>query len=837
MISMRIRIRIIILLLIGLSFSCQKSYNKNQELSLKWGNVVNIPEKETFTSAFILKNPYQLVNKDWAIYFNFIRPIIHNSSTVHIEHVNGDLYKMTPTDQFEEKMYSSDSVVVSFESKNWATSVSDAPAGPFVVIQNENGIEKKNIPYTLLPFDHSKLKRKVEDNEPIADANWHYEQNKKLKEIDSKELFPIIPTPVSYEVYENTFELSRETSVYYQNELKREAENTVRFLQEDFNFTSSIKEFEKVNEEGIYLVKDDTNSSEEGYQLEIKEGKILIKAKTSAGIFYGIQSLTALFPLESNQAILLRELKIEDYPRFAYRGMHLDVARNFQPKEMVKRLIKQMAFYKLNALHFHLTDDEGWRLEIPALPELTTVGSIRSFNAEKGIVPSFGSGANADTSGSGYYSKADFIEILQYAQKHHVEVIPEIDMPGHIRAGIKAMQYRYDRLMVEENKAEAERFLLHDLNDASTYQSVQGWKDNVLNPCMESTYRFIDTVVDELIKMYQEAGVPLQAIHTGGDEVPDGVWEKSLLCQEIEGDKKNRLSEVFITRFNTILKSKGLKTAGWEEIALKKVNGKYEVNHNLDKENIRPYIWNSIWNTDMQDVSYRLANAGYDVVLSNVTNLYFDLAYEKHPEEIGYYWGGYVNTRKVFEFTPENIPHCAYKDQYGNEITPESLEKFTALTEQGKKHVLGIQGQLWGENAKTPEIAEYLIYPKMIALGERAWSKQPHWATVFNRKERLALLENDWNVFVNQIAKNELPRLDHQGINYRVPPVGLKVIEGKIHANTAFPGLTIYYTTDGSEPDDKAQHYTEPILLDQDQLYRFRVKGGKNKWSRSSILN
>ncbi|APD06202.1 beta-N-acetylhexosaminidase [Flavobacteriaceae bacterium UJ101] len=837
---MKISIKIIGIFFVGWLLSCQKQPINNQKLSLEWGNVVNVPEKEIFTSDFILKNTTnELVDNDqWAIYFNFVREIIKSSPEVLIEHINGDLYKMTPTKMFKEQR-DRDSIVISFEAKYWATSVSDAPQGPFIVFKNhENKILfKENIAYTILPFDHSKLKRKQEDNMPVADANWHYNQNNKLINLAKKDLPKIIPSPVYFKTFDTEIKLARNTTIYYQEEFKNEAQNTIEFLENNFAFKSVSKEFSNQKEKGIYLLKDITIDSKEGYQLNIDKEKIIIKAKGSAGIFYGIQSLTALFPLDNGKEIVLQKTIIEDYPRFVYRGMHLDVARHFQPKEMVKRLIKQMAFYKLNTLHFHLTDDEGWRLEIPALPELTKIGGVRSFESEKGIAPSFGSGVDRNSNGSGYYSKEDFIEILKYAQKHHVEVIPEIDMPGHIRAGIKAMKYRYDRLMVEENKAEAERFLLQDLDDQSEYSSVQRWNDNVLNPCLESTYTFIDTVVDELIKMYQEANVTLTTIHTGGDEVPDGVWEKSSICENIKGDKKNALSEIFITRFNEILKSKGLRTAGWEEIALKKVKGKFEVNHDLDKENLQPYIWNSIWGSDMQDVSYRLANAGYDVVLSNVTNLYFDLAYEKHPEEVGYYWGGYVNTKKAYEFTPENIPNCAYEDQYGNEITKESMKNFVSLTEEGKKHVLGIQGQLWSENAFTPEITEYLIYPKLIGLAERAWAKQPNWARISDKKERLKWMNIDWNVFVNQLAKNELPRLERNHINYRVPPVGLQLIGNELYANTAFPGLEIYYTTDGSEPDEKDILYTKPFPFDKTKKYGFRVKGGKEKWSRSSYFN
>jgi hexosaminidase len=300
--------------------------------------------------------------------------------------------------------------------------------------------------------------------------------------------------------------------------------------------------------------------------------------------------LRALAPVEAYQSaqpeIAIGAATVEDAPRFPYRGMHLDVARNFQGKDAVMKLLDVMAFYKLNKFHFHLTDDEGFRIEIDGLPELTEVGARRGHvgddSDDKGnIVPSFGSGPDPDDAashGNGHYTRAEFIEMLRYAAERHIEVIPAIDMPGHARAAVEAMEARYAKFAAEGDMEKAEEFLLSDLEDTSHYMSVQMWHDNVVNPCRESTYKFLQTVVDDVVSMYAEAGATLTTIHTGGDEVPEGVWEESPSCQALidqapgDGvDSVEDLASHFLREFNAIVSTHSLITGGWEEIALMKV--------------------------------------------------------------------------------------------------------------------------------------------------------------------------------------------------------------------------------------------------------------------------
>ena len=220
-------------------------------------------------------------------------------------------------------------------------------------------------------------------------------------------------------------------------------------------------------------------------------------------------------------------------PRFAYRGLYLDVARNFQQPETIKQAIDMMAHYKLNRLTFGVSNDEGWRLEIKGIPELTEIGSRRGHteNELDHLYPAYGSGPYPDAKenhGSGFYSREQFIDLLQYAQKRHVEIIPEINFPGHARAAVKSMEARTKR--IKDSGSSEPAYTLHDPNDQSEYSSVQAYNDNVICPCQESVYQFLEAVVSDLVTIYQEADVKFNTVHTGGDEVPAGIWQKSPLC-------------------------------------------------------------------------------------------------------------------------------------------------------------------------------------------------------------------------------------------------------------------------------------------------------------------
>jgi hexosaminidase len=526
----------------------------------------------------------------------------------------------------------------------------------------------------------------------------------------------------------------------------------------------------------------------------------------------------------------------------------MDVARNFQAKEQVLKILDLMALYKLNVLHFHLNDDEGWRLEIPALPELTEVGGRRghTLDGKAHLPPSYGSGPEPGLlPGSGFYSKADFVEILKYARDRHIRVIPEVESPGHARAAIKAMDARYARLQQAGRPDEAQRYLLRDLQDQSVYRSVQDWNDNVMNVALPSTYTFIETVVDEILAMYREAGAPISTIHVGGDEVPAGVWEKSpavqaLLQNNPEVKTADDLWYYYFGKVNDILKARNLYLSGWEEVAMRKTKQKgrlrYIPNPDFVRENFHAYVWNNVWGAGQEDLAYRLANAGYKVILAPVTNMYLDMAYYQDFAEAGYYWGSFIDVDKPFYFVPLDYYKSAREDLQGKPLNKAILAGKERLTETGKANIVGLQCLLWSETVKSPERQEYMLLPKLLGFAERAWAPDPYWAREKDPAKSNAAYNQAWKQFVASLGKRELPRLDYYkgGFHYRIPTAGVVLEKGQVKANVQFPGMHIRYTTDGSEPAAGSKAYTGPITAKG--TIRFKVFNASGRAGRTTEI-
>ena len=534
-------------------------------------------------------------------------------------------------------------------------------------------------------------------------------------------------------------------------------------------------------------------------------------------------------------------VEVKDEPRFAYRAFMLDVARNFQPKSEIFRVLDVMALYKLNVFHMHLTDDEGWRIQIPALPELTEVGAVRghTLDSKYHLPPSHGSGGETiNKTGTGYYTRADFIEILKYASKLHIMVEPEIEAPGHARAAVKAMNARYNRLMAEGKKDEAEHYLLYDPNDKSTYSTAQYWTDNVIDVALPSTYKFVSTVLNELVSMYKDAGVPFTTVNFGGDEVPAHVWEQSpaylaLKATHPEIKSTADLWYYFYGRVNQLVKAQGLSLAGWEEMALRKTqidgNTFYVPNPDFMPEHLQAEVWNNTLGGGNEDLAYKLANGGYKTVLTCVTNLYFDMAHYKSFDEPGYYWGAFADIDKPFSFIPYDYFKNSKVDRNGLPLNPAIFIGKQRLTDYGKTNIIGLQSAVWGENIESTQRLEYMMLPRLLGFAERAWSQDPAWATEKNPAKSDSLYNIAWSNFLNVLGKRELPRLSYLngGYNYRVPKPGVVSLNGQYAANIQFPGLTIRYTSDGTEPDAKSKLYTDPVSADGKtvKFRAFDVKG------------
>lgn len=846
-----------------------------ENIAIDWNLVRNRSDEDStgkrldhYKAIFTFTNNSgeELTNKGWTLYMNRLpRKLLEVSDKINFEKISGDYYKITPTDKFPT-VKKGESVELEYTANLWAFKESDAPCGLYFVFEDKEGKELAPTAvtnFTIQPIvSTEQMTISGADHIPVPTTESIYNENEKnhvhLLDIVS----PIIPTPATYKKGEGSIELSSSLSIVASADLASEA----KYLQEALKSTF-IGEFaivEKVEGLAIVLTKGELSSSKntEAYHLDVtKEKGITIVGNANAGVFYGIQSLLKLVPATAYhnkiEKAAIDIVTVQDAPRFPYRGMHLDLGRNFHTKEAVLKLLDIMAAYKLNKFHYHFCDDEGWRLEIPSLPELTEIGSKRGHTKDEKdmLYPAYGSGPFADASksyGTGYHSRADFIEILKYATARHIEVVPEFDVPGHARAAIKAMDVRYDRFLAKGDTVKAEEFLLRDRQDTSNYLSVQHYTDNVICICKPSATNFLKTVVADIVAMYKEVDAPLTTMHTGGDEVPNGVWVGSPECQKYFADHSELNNDVkalhtdFLRRMYEILQPYNLTLAGWEEIALhithKTVDGKEkevkEINPTFAGK-FQPYVWNSVFGWGNEDLGYKLANAGYPIVLSNVTNLYFDLAYSKDSKENGYYWGGLVDTKKTYEFAPFDLYKVARFDRWGNPIDPKTgFEGKQRLTAEGKKNVLGIQGQLWSETVKGQEMMESYIMPRLLGLAERAWAPQPEWVSIEDVQIREEALFSEWDQFVNVLGQQELPRLDYEfgGVGYHIPLVGAKVIEGKLHANVVFAGLTIRYTTDGTEPTKDSPEYKEAFDVTVGSTVKLKSFTTNARSSRTSVL-
>jgi hexosaminidase len=842
------------------------------QLKVRWELIENNYRKQPqFLSALTISNTGQsaLPEKGWALYFNYISEIRPQSVTgnVIIEHVNGDIFRLRPAPGFKG-IAGRDSLRVEFVTGDEALNVSDAPSGLYLVWDEVPGTGIPITGYSITPISDSTM--------GLLTPAKLYNQNWYTRDIPAEELPKIFPTPAQYRETGGELLLTPATPIILADiSFQREAGYLSDKLAELWGRKppagsgSSSHQSESAasgpsssrsgasamppptlrisGKPAITLQKDTLPA--EAYRLDIDKNGITIAAGDPSGIFYGIQSLLSLLPPsawgarqmsgkvatsgtvpasgKAPMSLKVPMVSVKDAPRFGFRGFSLDVARNFQTKKEVEKMLDLMALYKLNVLHFHFSDDEGWRIEIPTLPELTEIGSRRghTLDSRQFLPASFGDGPDPDHSfGTGFYTKADFIEILTYAKERHIEVIPEIESPGHARAAIKAMDVRYERLMGQGRKEEAERYLLRDINDRSKYSSNQLWNDNVMCVGLPSTYRFLEAVVDDLAAMYKEAGAPLTTIHVGGDEVPAGVWEQSPVCKDlIQKDPSLHSTDdlwyYYFANFNALLDKRGLYLSGWEEISMRKTvldkDKKMIPNPGFVDKRFRVHVWNNMIGSGTDDLPYRLANAGYKVVLTCVNNMYFDLAYNKSPSEAGYYWGGYTDLDKPFYFIPYDYYKNAKEDQRGVPIDPSTF--FIGkdrLTEYGKSNIAGIEGAIWSENIHGPERLEYMLLPKLLGMAERAWAKDPEWATEKDGQRSRQLYDQAWSRFLNIVGKRELPRLDYYagGFAYRIPQPGVITEDGSVKANIQIPGLTLRYTVNGGEPTAQSDIYTRPVM-------------------------
>ena len=482
----------------------------------------------------------------------------------------------------------------------------------------------------------------------------------------------IIPKPQKRIKGHGTFHLNRETLYLSDSSLAR---NAIHYLQEHLKRNAGyvLQQGRSPAPNSIRFRYDPKKiRRSEAYILNIGKERITIEARDKAGFFYAVISLMQLIDPaiwserthKKQQNWAIPSCIIEDYPRYRWRGMMLDVSRNFFSKAYVKKFIDRMAQQKLNRFHWHLTDDEGWRIEIKRYPLLTKIGSKRGPGTKLpfSVYPAMRGPKNRVQ--TGYYTQNDIREIVAYAKARSIEILPEIDMPGHAKAAVTAYPE-----------------LLQDSKDKSRYRSVQKVSNNTINPGMESSYTFLNNVLSEVAGLF-----PFGYIHLGGDEVPKGAWSRSPAVKELMQKKglKNRreVQNYFFTRMDRILARHHRKMIAWQEVL-------------LGKPKLRQSDIFMAWKSPK--AGFKAIKKHRNVIMAPVQYLYFDQQYVRSQKEPGHAWSAPVSTYKTYSFNPGHSPYLK-----------------------------GVHACLWSETMLNEKIADYLAWPRTFALAEVAWTGQKH---------------------------------------------------------------------------------------------------------------
>ena len=811
-----------------------------------------------------------ITDKDWAIYFHNIRMILAvNNDQFKITHVTGDLHKLEPTEKFKN-IPANAVVTIPIIGEYWQISESDvmprwyvtsSKAEPKVIANTDT--DSDNLSAFVKPLGEQ-WKISPNDHNVLMTPENRYQRNKDIQEINEELLKgQILPTPSKLTVGKETITLNENGVNLVLNHLSKESKSVLEEHFRKLEIAVSSKGFNINASIDKSAFKKGVKGS---YKLEITPQGATILAFDESGIFYGVESILSVIHAKNPQVI--PTLSAEDAPRFEYRGMMLDTGRNFKSKEAVLQLLDTMSKYKMNKFHFHLSDDEGWRIEIPGLPELTEFGSKRchDLSETKCLLPQLGSGPNSNNSGSGYFTRNDYIEIVKYANARFIEVIPEIDMPAHARAAIMSMEVRYQRLMNKGKEQQANEYRLVDPTDTSNTTTVQFYnRQSYLNPCLDSSKKFVNKVISEIAKMHAEAKQPISTWHFGGDEaknihfgngyqdinaaqkeagkglidqsIEDHPWAKSQACQTFvnKGVVKNieHLPSHFAVEVSKIIKNNGInRMQVWQDGVKFATDAK-----SFATDEVIVNFWDSLYWGGYDSVN-EFANKGYKVIVSNPDYVYLDMPYEVNPKESGYYWASRFNDeRKIFSFAPDNLPQNAETsfDRNG--------DAFAAKGTMNWPGAYGLSAQIWTENIRTDDKMAYMAYPRLLSVAERAWHKAD-WETNYQKDRQFQQGEthyvdqqklfNDWNQFANLIGQRELAKLDAASIKYRLPVPGAKIENGKLIANIVFPGLSIEYSIDKG---NQWQRYQGPTAIKKGESVIIRsVSPNKQRTSRIEIV-
>ena len=476
------------------------------------------------------------------------------------------------------------------------------------------------------------------------------------------EPLPIIPAPVSVTMHSGQFYLTPATSLIASGEDARHVADMLNaFLQENYGFTLLVEDDANGSTGNITLTVDKSVAPKEGYLLDITKNDIFLKGADGPGLFHGLQSIIQLLPVNKQEDYTIACATIKDYPRFAYRGMHLDCGRHFFPVSFIKEYLDLMARYKYNSFHWHLTEDQGWRLEIKKYPRLTTIGSKRAET----LVGHYGKGNNTYDGKpyEGYYTQEEAREIVAYAKARYITVIPEIEMPGHSQAALTA----YPMLGCT----------------TGPYQVATTWgvfKD-IYCAGKEGTFQFLENVLTEVMDIF-----PSHYIHIGGDEAPKAHWDSCPYCQkrmkELGLKDAEELQSYFISRMEKFLNDHGRDIIGWDEIL---------------QGGLAPNATVMSWRGEKGGIA--AAQQHHDVIMTPGAWCYFDKA-QSHSKEEPLNIGGYLPMEKVYGYDP--VPKVLSADQ--------------------QKYVIGVQANLWSEYIPSVQQMEYMVMPRMLAMSEVAWT-------------------------------------------------------------------------------------------------------------------
>ena len=585
----------------------------------------------------------------------------------------------------------------------------------------------------------------------------------------------LIPQPVEIQQSGGSYQMTKSSTIGFD---KQEGRKVAEMFAQKINVPTGFST--KALQNNSSAIQFNLNKvpvqqiGKEGYTLVSTPKGVVITANEPAGLYYGMQTLLQLLPkeIESRNELKMSwtipSAKITDYPRFSWRGLMLDVSRNFFSKEEVKQYIDQMARFKYNTLHWHLKDDNGWRIEIKSLPKLTEVGAWRvprSGHFGERDAPKPGEAA---TDG-GFYTQADIKEIIQYAHDRNITIIPEIDIPGHSMAAIAS----YPELSCSKDPNVK-------VNPGSSFAEWYGngtfemFVDNSLNPSDEKVYEFLDKVFTEIAAIF-----PDQYIHVGGDECFKGFWAKDAGCLALMKKLNIRhvedLQGYFMNRVEGILKAKGKKLLGWDEIL---------------EGGISPEATVMSWRNIKSGVE--ASQMSHYVIMTPVNFCYLDYQQGEQTIEPLLYAG--LRLSKCYSFEP--VPEGAVA-----------------------KYILGGQGNLWTEQVPTLRHAEYMTWPRGWALAEVFWSPKEN---------------KNWSNFVQRVEQ-QFDRADIAGINHSLaiydPIISTKIQNGKIilDIESEVPGLDIYYTTNDAMPDNYSTKYVKPVELPDGPVYLRVISYRNNK--------